>query len=161
MMGRYGTLAGVFRACSRFILAQGSCGYKDSRAVSGDWPAGRRTNPGGMGSSQGATVVIARVAMLIGIALTPVLAFLPPDIIPAATALIFALCLSFYLPYVGALFTREITRTGEIAGMCAAVFAGAFERWPVQVVEAKHPSILAPWLPGHKLRAGWRSSVEC
>jgi SSS family solute:Na+ symporter len=112
------------------------------------------------GERRGTTILITRIGMVVAIVLTVALTYrMGESIIPPATALFFGLCASSFLPMLfGALFFRGITKAGAIAGMCTGFFASMFWLCLVQMVKAKNPAILAPWLLGKDslLAAPWR-----
>jgi SSS family solute:Na+ symporter len=71
------------------------------------------------------TLPLARAGVLVGFALTVLVAFrLGPGIIAIATALFFGACAAAFLPaFVAALFWPRATRAGALAGMVTGVVA--------------------------------------
>jgi len=112
------------------------------------------------GERRGTTVLITRIGIVIGIVLTLILSWkLPGSIIPAATALFFGLCASAFLPmFFCGLYSRGVTKAGAIAGMCTGFFVSMFWLFFVQMVNAKFPALLMPWLSKNPslLPAPWR-----
>ncbi|MCX8036544.1 MAG: sodium:solute symporter family protein, partial [Candidatus Sumerlaeia bacterium] len=114
------------------------------------------------GERRGTTVLITRIGIVLGIALTLVLALkLPGSIIPAATALFFGLCASAFLPmYFGGLYCRWITKAGAIAGMCVGFFVSMFWLFCVQMVNARFAALLLPFVnhpnPSLIMQGTWR-----
>lgn len=80
------------------------------------------------GKHQERTVPIAKAGIFIGFVITIILAYnLGLGIIAIATSLFFGMCASVFLPaYVSALFWKNSTRSGVIAGMLAGIVIWGF-----------------------------------
>lgn len=86
------------------------------------------------GREHKATVAITRLGIFIAFILSVLLAYFLPiklevgtAIIARATAIFFGLCASAFLPaYIGALYTRWVTRAGAMTGMLGGFIVTAF-----------------------------------
>jgi SSS family solute:Na+ symporter len=93
---------------------------------------------GGSGGSSARTVLIVRVAILIGLMAGVTISHYAraETIIARATAIFFGVCASAFLPaFVGGLFWRRMTRAGAIASMVTGVGVTAFWLLFVKVPE--------------------------
>ncbi len=96
------------------------------------------------------TTAIARIGVVVGIALSVWIAFAlerafgktGTEIVARGTAIFFGLCACAFLPmYIGALWSRRITRAGAVAGMLAGAAVALL--WMLFVHEKESTALLA------------------
>ncbi|MHB9009138.1 MAG: sodium:solute symporter family protein [Limisphaerales bacterium] len=104
------------------------------------------------GASSGGTVLIVRIAIVIGLIVGVTISYRARGdaIIARATAIFFGLCASSFLPaFLGGLFWRRMTRAGALASMLVGFLVTAF--WLAFV---KVPEVSAIGLVKQSLLAG-------
>ena len=104
------------------------------------------------GGHSGRTVLIVRLAIVVGIVIAATLGTYARGgyIIARATAIFFGLCASTFLPtFVGGLFWKRMTRSGAVASMIVGFLITAF--WLLFIKEAEAKAIgLVQWVTSGK-----------
>ncbi|MCX5671667.1 MAG: sodium:solute symporter family protein [Planctomycetota bacterium] len=108
---------------------------------------------GGSAPAQsGRTVLIVRIAIIIGLIVATTIGYYTRGnyIIARATAIFFGLCASTFLPtFVGGLFWKRMTKAGAIASMLSGFLVTSFWLLFVKTAEAKGIG-LVQWVTGGK-----------